>query len=499
MRTRPHWFRCLLTVWAGVWLVAVSASGAIDLRMEEDRIWLEAEQVSLRDVLERFAHAGVRVQVDPALNARVSIRVADADLEDTLSEILDSFGYVFIWEVVDGPLGDWPRLAEIQVFRPGQPERMRPIQEPFEAFRVMPMPDGSGIEYIADEILIGFAAGSNPNAIRTLIREIGGTVVESLPHLGIYRIRLPPGSNVPALVEQLKQNTLVAGIEPNYAYRMPSPAPADTARPSRSAGTAARPPASGSAPVAVLDSGLNYLSDLEGFIAGGFNALQPDRPPTDTAGHGTQMALIAAGVVPPHGVSGQGEGVPVLPIRTFDDNGVTSNFAVMDSIAHASEQGAQVVNMSWGSYANSAFLDRAAQTAAQEDMVLVAAAGNEPVNRPMYPAAYDTVLAVAATAADYTPWPETNYGDFVTVAAPGTAHFPVGYQSDPGSYAGTSIASAYVSHALSHYRQIHPYATADDSVQALIRAVGDEQAGERTPYAGYGVLTDEALERLLRP
>lgn len=494
---RRHWVRfsfivglCCLFQLNG----AFAGNSSLHLMLEDDRIWLEADQASLHDVLERFAHLGVRVQMDPAVKGQITAQVGGADLERTLSRLLESHGYVLIWDVLDGPLGQMPRLAEIQVFRPGNANDAAPMFAKSGNFRVLQAGDGSGIEFIADEIVIGFAPGSDTHAIRQLIREIGGTIVESIPELGIYRIRLPPGTNILALVEQLRRNSLVAAVEPNYAYRLPPPA-TETASRESGQGSVRRPPG-GAAPVAVLDSGISHLTELEGFIAGGFNALQPGLDSMDTAGHGTQMALIASGVIAPGGGMAN-EGVPVLGIRTFDDHGVTSNFAMMRSILHAASEGASVLNLSWGSPVASEFLEVSMAAAHRRGLILVAAAGNEPLNQPIYPAAFDSVIAVGAVLPDGSPWPHSNFGDFITVAAPGTATLPVGYQGGPGSYAGTSIATAYVSYALALYKQRHPNATPAQAIRALEAAVR-VGGNARDPHVGAGVLDAAAMERLLR-
>ena len=82
--------------------------------------------------------------------------------------------------------------------------------------------------------------------------------------------------------------------------------------------------------------------------------------------------------------------------------------------------------------------------AADKGLVLIAAAGNAPTGEPVYPAAYDSVIGVGALNPDGKAWEQSNHGDFVALSAPGLADLPVGYQGDPGVYAGTSIATAYV-------------------------------------------------------
>ena len=116
----------------------------------------------------------------------------------------------------------------------------------------------------------------------------------------------------------------------------------------------------------------------------------------------------------------------------------------------------------------------------------------------MYPAAYRDVIAVSALAEGGAIWANSNSGDFITLAAPGYATFPVGYKGGAGAYAGTSISSAYVSRALALYFAKHPKATASEAIQALKHAVTDIGATGRDPQYGYGALDAAAMARFLR-
>jgi len=169
----------------------------------------------------------------------------------------------------------------------------------------------------------------------------------------------------------------------------------------------------------------------------------------------------------------------------------------MRSLDYALEKGARVVNMSWGSEAKSAFLASSVAYEQQKGMVLVSSAGNEPTGQPLYPASYQGVISVSATIANGEMWSSSNYGDDVFLAAPGTASFPVGHDGPPGSYAGTSISSAYVSRALAQYFALHPNATRSDAINALRSSLTDAGASGKDPYYGYGALDAAAKSRLL--
>lgn len=108
-------------------------------------------------------------------------------------------------------------------------------------------------------------------------------------------------------------------------------------------------------------------------------------------------------------------------------------------VARERSSPSQSVQVSPANGTTVAVLESATQYATANGLVLVAAAGNTPTGKPVYPAAYENVIAVGALAPDGERWDQSNYGDFVDIQAPGFAYMPVGYQGDAGLYAGTSI------------------------------------------------------------
>lgn len=490
MRTRPA-LSAVLTL-----LLAAGGARALEVRLKGERLSLRSKQEPLTAFLRQLAYAGVRVRLDPQAEARVTADFADEDVQKALAAVLEPFGYVLIWDVIEGPLGPVPKLAEVQVYMPGQKRSLQPLEGVDANLAVTTGPAPGGPEFVADEILISFKHGTSQDEVWLLLGQIGGTLVEGIPELGIYQVRLAPGSNVPALVEQLAKKPIVAEVEPNYVLRPPVPAAqAVDAIPDL---PALGEPVKGAAPVAVLDSGLEIQPGLTNAIVGGYDAVDPERAMADPVGHGTQMAMIAAGAVVPALAGGDPESLPVVAVRAFDDKGVASNFGLMRGLAYALGKGARVINMSWGTETKSEFLETAIRYAQSKDAVLVAAVGNEPTRRPMYPAALPGVVGVSALGSDGRLWDSSNYGDFVTVSAPGSAVFPVGYKGPPGSYSGTSIASAYTARALALYFTRHPDATPKDAVKALKAAVTDAGPSGRDAQYGYGALDAAAMKRLLQ-
>jgi len=445
-------------------LIPVTTSAFV-LQVKGDWLTLNAEKTPLREILLRLSESGIRIQIDPEINPPITASFENRDIQKALESILKGLDHVLIWESSQGSSGPLPKFAEIQVFRPGQKDLMRPLRKASTLAIARNPKDGSF--YVKDEILIRLKPGADISELVKLLKETGGILVGSYPGLGIYKVRLPQGSDVPGLVEEIKKQGGVGVAEPNYAYAVP-PMPGELDwTPFRQSYADAYPQPKGT-PIAILDSGLKTDAGLDKFVLASLDALNPDQPISDTAGHGTQMALIAAGVVKPVGVADDSVGqTQIIPIKAFDENGFTSNILLMESIDFALKNGARVMSLSWGSETKSEFLSAALESASAKGLIIVASAGNEPTGEPQYPAADPAVIGVGALAPDGKAWEKSNRGDFVAIYEPGFASLPVGYKGDPGIYAGTSISAAFTANQIAGILSKNPMATKQEILDIL--------------------------------
>ncbi|MCB1224668.1 MAG: S8 family serine peptidase, partial [Verrucomicrobiales bacterium] len=167
--------------------------------------------------------------------------------------------------------------------------------------------------------------------------------------------------------------------------------------------------------VALLDSGVESHPSLEGV------KVQSLAVPGSVAeagnGHGTAMASLIAGREGP----GQGvaPAVTLLDVRVADGEGGSNTALLARGILSAVDQGADVINISLGTFGDSRMLRDAVAYAEARHVVVVAAAGNEQADRLAYPAGYPGVVAVAAVDAANQQAYFSNSGQGLTVAAPG--------------------------------------------------------------------------------
>jgi hypothetical protein len=240
--------------------------------------------------------------------------------------------------------------------------------------------------------------------------------------------------------------------------------------------------------VAVVDTGVQSdHPDLQGRLVKGMNIVDPSSPPEDDVGHGTHVAgIIAAQVNNNEGVAGLTWFTKIMPVKVLDSTGAGSTYSVAKGIIWATDNGANIINMSLGNYAEAEFLHDALKYAYEHGVILVAASGNDNTDRPGYPAAYPEVFAVSATDADESRADYSNYGDYIDVVAPGTS-IPSTY---PGSrYAalsGTSMASPHVAALASLVCAVNPDLTNEEVMELLRQTAKDLGPSGKDNDFGYG-------------
>jgi len=188
---------------------------------------------------------------------------------------------------------------------------------------------------------------------------------------------------------------------------------------------------------------------FESWVAPGIN-----EGPGDLFGHGTHVAGIAAAVTNNGmGISGVGIDTLVGSLKACKITGICEDWDIEAAILHAIEKGYHVINMSFGG-PDPGTLGLAVNEALAAGLVLVSSAGNDySFDEPSYPAAFDGVIAVAATDHYDNLASFSNFGQWVEVAAPGVnilSTYPGMYCGDADCYtwmSGTSMASPIVSGA----------------------------------------------------
>lgn len=201
------------------------------------------------------------------------------------------------------------------------------------------------------------------------------------------------------------------------------------------------------------DDNNGYVDDVHGI-----NLIDPNETPMDDHGHGTHVAGIIS--MENNNVGGVGIAYKskIMPIKAGGSDGTFNSTDIAKGIEYAYKNGADVINMSFGSSAHSALIENALQDAFNS-CVLVAAAGNDGIptadcplgGQNMYPASYSYVIGVMAydeanSFASFSNWDyKPNANAEYEVVAPGVSVYSTLPNGRYASWNGTSMAAPMVS------------------------------------------------------
>jgi hypothetical protein len=240
--------------------------------------------------------------------------------------------------------------------------------------------------------------------------------------------------------------------------------------------------------IATVDTGANWIPDLDGALVPGWDFIENDGDPQDTHTHGSRVAsVIAARGNNGIGMAGHCWGCRVMPIRV-SANGSASPARVAVGIRYAVDRGARIVNVSL-SHSGSPDADEAAAVryAIERGVIVVASAGNAGTEALQYPGAYPGVLAVGASddLDDLYFW--SSRGAWVSLTAPG-CQMVEDATIPPGTICGTSFTPAVVSAVAGLILSLNPSLTASQVVTALVataRPVAGVAYGRVDPVAAF--------------
>ncbi len=201
-------------------------------------------------------------------------------------------------------------------------------------------------------------------------------------------------------------------------------------------------------PVDGADSdGNGYVDDINGWDFGGLNGTPDNDPTEDRPDHGTHVAGISSAVTNNGvGVSSIGFNCTIMPVKTAQDD-IRNQFGQAliaygyEGIIYAADNGAHVINCSWGGSNYSIAGKAAIDYAISKGTLIVGASGNENSSTVIYPAAYDGVLSVGSTTSTDSRSSFSNYGKQLDVLAPGSSIYNTWQNDTYATLSGTSMAS----------------------------------------------------------
>lgn len=398
-------------------------------------------------------------------------------------------------------------------------------------------------DYASGVLLVQFTPGADSVMTSRILARHGLRIEKVLKRLNVLRVRLPAGQDERVIAGLLSRYPLVAFAEPDY-IRHARRTPSDPRYFMQWDMNKIRLPeawnitrGSSSVVVAILDTGMDlshpdlvgglwrnsdevagngwdddgngYVDDINGYDFAGngrFPGVSAEDPvPNDTNDHGTHVAgTVGARADNGIGISGVAPLVRLMIVKVLGGilgSGYSSD--IIDGIVYATDNGAQIINMSLGGTSASMAEATALRYAWDRGVFIAAAAGNagDGANPIEYPAGYMFTMSVAATDQnDYRAYFST-YNSFVEIAAPGVdIHSTVpggGYEEE--DWSGTSMACPHIA-GMAALLKSHQPNIANWEIRAMLQdSAADLGTLGWDMYHGHGRADAAALLARQRP
>ena len=400
----------------------------------KDRVDADVRGWELFGLLERIAsESGWQVFVEPDLGHKASVKFKDLPSGEALRLLLGDLNFALVPQTNDNA-----RLYVFRTIMQNATRQVRPIGG-------KDSPDNQP-KRVPNQLIVRLKPGAD---IDSWARLLNAKVIGRIPELDAYLLEFEDAAAVEAARLQLGNGTDVAAVDYNYYLDQP-----ETSRGLLAASTPAlslqlKPPGdSGRLVVGLVDTAVQPLGGgLDAFLLKQISVAGDSPLASTSPTHGTSMAetiLRSLEIVTKGNTS-----VQILPVDVYGPNAETTSWNVALGIVQAVNGGANVINLSLGGGGDSTVLRDLVKSVTERGIPIFAAAGNEPVATPFFPAAYPEVTAVTARGEQVLPSGQVsianyaNYGSFVDVAAPDAS---IIYFADrPWYVRGTSAAAAYTS------------------------------------------------------
>lgn len=353
----------------------------------------------------------------------------------------------------------------------------------------------------------------NDAAKETLVGQFGGVVEKEIALLGNANVVLLPPRSVEGMAEcaevlRVEEDAIVYALpkpeNPGKPPKEEEPQPAEVLPwgVDRVDADLAWAVSTGlEIKVAIIDTGIDKdHPDLVDNIMDGVNFVKIRGKIIadlwdDDNGHGTHCAGIVAAVDNDIGVIGVAPQAYLYGVKVLDRRGSGYVSDVILGIQWSIDNGMQVINMSLGTSSDVQSLHDACNAAEAAGIVVIAAAGNsgdtDPDSDVIYPAKYDSVIAVAATDDTDTRASWSSDGPEVELAAPGVDIYSTWKGGDYETKSGTSMAAPHVTGTVALMLGANSALTPDDIRATLHITADDLGVAGFDNYYGHGLVDAE--------
>lgn len=412
---------------------AVAATEPLVWHSKDKTFDADVAKMELRDLLEKISKlTGWEVYLEPGTSFEASAKFKNRPQSDALRLLLGKLNFEI------SPRSN--SVPKLYVFRTGAGNATQLVGGEKKSEIKL-----GKDQRILNHLIVTLKSGSKIS-IEVLAQQIGGKVIGKLDELGAYLLEFPDEATANAARDQLAKVSDVASVDSNYSMEKPAPfamASVDGGSPFNLKADAGGGDGN-NVVIGLIDTAVQPLDkDMQGFLLPSISAAGKSSSDPDSPSHGTTMAVSIL-----HGASsilqsGQGTSLRILPVDIYGTDSSTTTFKVASGITLAVNNGANILSLSLGSEGNSQFLANLVAQVREKNILIFAAAGNQPVITPVYPAAYPSVIAVTSAASSRSSKEVASYanrGSFVDVILPGTTLVP--FSGKSWYVNGTSVSAA---------------------------------------------------------
>jgi subtilisin family serine protease len=251
----------------------------------------------------------------------------------------------------------------------------------------------------------------------------------------------------------------------------------------------------------VDDDGNGFTDDFYGWDF----STNTNKPDVTGVEHGSHVAGIIAGEHSSGMMKGIAPNSTIVPASFLDESGGTVSGAIK-AIKYAASRGVRIINASWGGDQCSEELKQAIGELSVQNILFVAAAGNEgidfdymPESYWSFPAAFDyahQITVAWSTQNDFISYYSNRSGKLVHLSAPGDYIWSTTPNNSYKSLSGTSMAAPFVSGAAALLWSDRPQASVAQIRQALLESVDADTSKAQHVVTGGRLNVEKALARL---
>ncbi len=359
-------------------------------------------------------------------------------------------------------------------------------------------PPAGESRFTKGEVIVRYQKNARQRSMDALVRRLNLRHMEGLTFIlaGItaHRYEIVSGATVRQTIARLEASSNVVSAQPNYLYELQQAAATQKvpqyALQRLSIDKLPNTNRGKGVVVAIIDTRIDQthpeLASAKFTLRDAIDEEAANSGKTNP--HGTSIAGIMAAGLSISGISPQADFVGIRAFaKNADGNTFGNTWTIAKALNIALRQRANIINMSFAG-PRDPLVARSLIGARQRNIITVAAAGNAGPNaQTLFPAGYDSVLAVTATDANDAIFVHANQGAHIAISAPGVDIVTLSSNGAFEVSSGTSMAAAHISGIVALLLADSPSMSWKDLHRRLKKSATDLGKPGTDPVFGAGI------------